>query len=63
MIPAIRAALAGLDPFLPVTRPVTMEQRVADSMARGRLSMQLMIFFGLAALLLANGSATPSGRR
>jgi predicted permease len=53
MIPAIRAALAGLDPFLPVTRPVTMEQRVADSMARGRLSMQLMIFFGLAALLLA----------
>jgi putative ABC transport system permease protein len=53
MIPAIREALAELDPFLPVTRPVTMEQRLSDSLARGRLSMQLMMFFGLAALLLA----------
>jgi putative ABC transport system permease protein len=53
MMPAIQQALAELDPFLPVTRAVTMEQRVSDSLARGRLSMQLMMFFGLAALVLA----------
>ena len=52
-IPAIRHELAQLDPFLPLTRPVTMEQRVSDSLARQRLSMQLMVFFGLAALFLA----------
>jgi putative ABC transport system permease protein len=53
MIPAIRHELAALDPLLPLTRIVTMERRVSDSLARGRLSMQLMMFFGLAALLLA----------
>ncbi|MGH9627279.1 MAG: FtsX-like permease family protein [Bryobacteraceae bacterium] len=53
MIPAIRHELAELDPLLPLTRTVTMEQRLSDSLARRRLSMQLMIFFGLAALLLA----------
>ncbi len=52
LIPAIRHALAALDPLLPLTRPVTMEQRLADSLARRRLSMQLMIFFGVTALLL-----------
>ena len=53
MVPAIRKELARLDPYLPLTRIVTMEQRLSDSMARGRLTMQLMTFFGLAALLLA----------
>jgi putative ABC transport system permease protein len=53
LIPAIRNELAQLDPYLPLTRTVTMAQRLSDSMARGRLSMQLMMFFGLAALLLA----------
>jgi ABC-type antimicrobial peptide transport system permease subunit len=52
-IPAIRHELAQLDPFLPLTRLVTMAQRVSDSLARQRLSMQLMVFFGLAALFLA----------
>jgi ABC-type antimicrobial peptide transport system permease subunit len=36
-----------------LSRTLTMEQRVSDSLARRRLSMQLMSFFGLAALLLA----------
>jgi ABC-type antimicrobial peptide transport system permease subunit len=36
-----------------LTRIVTMEQRLSNSLARRRLSMQLMSFFGLAALLLA----------
>ena len=52
-IPAIRVALRELDPLLPLTRIVTMEQRLADSLARRRLSMQLIVFFGAAALLLA----------
>jgi putative ABC transport system permease protein len=53
VIPAIRHELAGLDPLLPLTRPVTMEQRLSNSLARRRLSMQLISFFGLTALLLA----------
>jgi putative ABC transport system permease protein len=53
MIAAIRHELAALDPYLPLTRPITMEERVSDSMARSRLSVQLMVFFGLAALWLA----------
>jgi ABC-type antimicrobial peptide transport system permease subunit len=53
MIPAIRHELANLDPLLPLTRAVTMEQRLSNSLARRRLSMQLMMFFGFAALLLA----------
>ncbi|HVQ15459.1 MAG TPA: ABC transporter permease, partial [Vicinamibacterales bacterium] len=53
MIPAIRHEITELDPLLPLTRIVTMEQRLSDSLARRRLSLQLMSFFGLAALLLA----------
>jgi putative ABC transport system permease protein len=53
MIPAIRRTLAEFDPLLPLTRAITMEQRLSDSLARRRLSMQFMSFFGLAALLLA----------
>jgi predicted permease len=53
MVAAISHELAELDPYLPLTRVITMEDRVSDSMARSRLSMQLMVFFGLAALVLA----------
>jgi putative ABC transport system permease protein len=53
VIPAIRQQLSELDPLLPLNRTLTMEQRVSDSLARRRLSMQLVSFFGLAALLLA----------
>ncbi len=53
LIPAIQHELAELDPLLPLTRTITMEQRLSDSLARRRLSMQLMLLFGLAALLLA----------
>jgi putative ABC transport system permease protein len=52
-IPAIRVALRELDPLLPLTRIVTMEQRLSDSLGRRRLAMQLIGFFGGAALLLA----------
>jgi putative ABC transport system permease protein len=53
MVPSLRRTLAELDPQLPLTRPVTMEQRLSTSLARQRLSMQLMVFFGAAALGLA----------
>jgi putative ABC transport system permease protein len=53
MLPAMRRELAALDPALPLTRVVTMEQRLSDSLARRRLSLQLLSFFGVAALLLA----------
>jgi ABC-type antimicrobial peptide transport system permease subunit len=53
IVPAIRQQLSELDPLLPLRRTITMEQRVTDSLARRRLSMQLMSFFGMAALLLA----------
>jgi predicted permease len=53
IVPAIRQQLSELDPLLPLGRTITMEQRVTDSLARRRLSMQLMSFFGIAALLLA----------
>jgi predicted permease len=53
IVPPIRRALAELDPFLPLTRPITMDARLSRSLARQRLSMQLMVFFGLAALMLA----------
>jgi putative ABC transport system permease protein len=52
-IPAIRVALRELDPLLPLTRILTMEQRLSDSLGRRRLAMQLIVLFGGAALLLA----------
>ena len=53
MVASIRERLAGLDPYLPLTRVITMEERVSNTMARSRLSVQLMVLFGLAALVLA----------
>jgi putative ABC transport system permease protein len=53
LIPAIRREIGQLDPLLPLARTATMEQRLSDSLAKRRLSMQLMLFFGFAALLLA----------
>jgi putative ABC transport system permease protein len=53
IIPTIRRELAELDPLLPLTRTATMEQHLSDSLAKRRLSMQLIMAFGLAALLLA----------
>ena len=53
VLPAIRQELAALDPLLPLTGVVTMDERLAGSMARRRLSMQLIAFFGVVALLLA----------
>jgi predicted permease len=53
IIPAVRHELAEVDPLLPLARTATMEQLLSNSLAKRRLSLQLMMFFGLAALLLA----------
>ena len=53
LTPAIRAALADIDPNLPMYNVKTMEQRVVESLAQRRFAMTLMSFFALLALGLA----------
>jgi putative ABC transport system permease protein len=53
LVPAVRRELAAIDPLLPLARTASMDQRLYDSLARRRFSMQLMIFFGVTALFLA----------
>jgi putative ABC transport system permease protein len=53
LAPALRAAVAALDPSLPVANVNTMESLVADSLALPRLLSNLMAAFAVAALLMA----------
>jgi ABC-type antimicrobial peptide transport system permease subunit len=53
LTPAIRQALRGVDPDLPMFRVRTMEARVADSLARKRFLMVLLALFAGVALGLA----------
>jgi predicted permease len=50
---AVLGEVRALDPELPVYDVSTMEQRLADSFARRRLSMLLLTTFAVAALFLA----------
>jgi len=53
---AVRHELAAIDPNLPLARISTQEQRLADSLARQRFSIQLMsVFAAIAAVLAAIG--------
>jgi predicted permease len=52
-IPAIRRAIAEVDPNLPVGDFTTLAQMVSDSVGNSRLVAQLSIGFGLLAALLA----------
>jgi putative ABC transport system permease protein len=52
---AVRRAVRDLEPSAPVSSVVTMEEVVSRVLARSRLSMALLGFFGLAALVLAAG--------
>ncbi len=53
---AVRREVSALDSNLPVARIATMEQRLADSVAQQRFSIQLMTgFAGIAAVLAAIG--------
>ena len=50
---AIRSEIAGLAPALPVTRLVTMEELISESLAQPRFNMALLLSFALCALVLA----------
>jgi putative ABC transport system permease protein len=50
----LRARLAGLDPEIPVSNIVSMEEVVSRSLGRPRLTLSLMSLFGVVALLLAS---------
>jgi ABC-type antimicrobial peptide transport system permease subunit len=53
MVSAVKSELRNLDPDLPMYYVRTMEQRVAESLARRRFSMLLLGVFAGVALILA----------
>lgn len=55
VIPAIRAALRGLDPQVAVTRVVTMPDVIARSVGRPRFYLSLLGVFAVVAVALALG--------
>jgi putative ABC transport system permease protein len=56
LVPAVRHEVTALDANLPLTFAMTMDEVLADSLARQRFSIQLMaVFAAIAALLAAIG--------
>jgi putative ABC transport system permease protein len=56
LLPAVRSALAKLDPVVPIARPTTLDQALSDTVARPRLrAVVLAGFAALATLLSAVG--------
>ena len=56
LIPSVRAVLHGLDPNLPMQKPMTQRAQFDESFSQPRLFARLSMFFGLlAALLVATG--------
>jgi len=56
LVSALRHEVAALDSNLPLSSAMTMDQMLADSLARQRFSIQLMaVFAAIAALLAAIG--------
>ena len=53
MVPAIRAAIAGLDPAQPISSVKTMEQHLTTALARPKFMSTLVGCFGVLALLLS----------
>jgi ABC-type antimicrobial peptide transport system permease subunit len=53
MLPALKQAVAGLDPRLPVDGIATVEDMMADTLEVPRFSLTLMTLFAGAAILLA----------
>ena len=53
LTPAIRQAIAAIDPNQPVTRVATMDERVRASVANRRFALLLFEAFGITALILA----------
>jgi predicted permease len=56
LLPSVHAILHGLDPNLPIQKPMTQRAQFDESFSQARLFARLSIFFGvLAALLVATG--------
>jgi putative ABC transport system permease protein len=53
LVPAVRGALAALDPKIPMSKVRTADQYVADAMAPNRLALVLAAIFASMALVLA----------
>src|SRR5262249_29374673 len=53
LLAPLRQEVSRLDPNLPIARSGPQEQRMADSLARQRFSIQLMSFFAAIAAALA----------
>lgn len=53
LAPAVEKSVLGLDPQQPVDHVLTMQARMADSLARRRLTLTLLAVFAAGAMLLA----------
>jgi putative ABC transport system permease protein len=53
VVPSLRAALAAIDPDVPLSSVQTLEDRVADTVSQPRFSMLLLTLFAAMALVLA----------
>ncbi len=53
LVSALRHEVVALNPNLPLSSPMTMDEILADSLARQRFSIQLMALFAAIAALLA----------
>jgi putative ABC transport system permease protein len=54
LVAAVRNALRAVDPDLPMTQVSTMDDRLSDSLAGGRVVAALMAIFALVALLMGS---------
>ena len=52
LIPSVHAVLHGLDPNLPIQKPMTQRAQFDESFSQARLFARLSIFFGVIAVLL-----------
>jgi len=53
ILPAMRTAVASVDPALPIYDAMTLDERIAAAVARPRFNATLLASFAVAALLLA----------
>jgi len=53
LLPALRSAVASVDPALPIHDVLTLDDRISDAVARPRFNAALLAAFAAAALLLA----------
>jgi predicted permease len=54
LVAALRKALRAVDPDLPLTSVITMDDRLSRSLAGGRVVMALMVIFALMALSMGS---------